>query len=136
MGEDISTKINSLSSILTVVLALFIVVPIMIAKINTDKYKYEVVADLVSVENQNDDANVIGYAYVQHGAVRVYNEELTLSKYMATYQYMYNGYVYRFQLRSITEPSEQIRIYLNEDNPSEFCFASDKVSLKELVRTN
>ena len=136
MGEDISTKINRLSSILTVVLALFIVVPIMIAKINTAKYKYEVVADLVSVENQNDDANVIGYAYGQHGEVRVYNKELTLSKYMATYQYMYNGYVYRFQLRSITEPSEQIRIYLNEDNPSEFCFASDKVSLKELVRTN
>lgn len=113
-------------SILSLVLVIGFLV---IAYIGTKDYTVELQATKIKEINLNEDREVIGYGH--HG--RVYDKPVIPVPYVSTYEYTYDGEVYELTLKQVTEGREAIRIYINENNPSDCCLAEDKVSLKELV---
>lgn len=126
-------KENLFSTIFVMSLLICVSIFIMICKHKTDAYTVEIESTKISEVNLNDDRTIIGYADTAYGVARVYDRSYRSPGYIYTYQYTYNDKQYEYIYMSYTKIPDIIRIYLNPDIPSDFCFASEKVSLKEFI---
>ena len=128
---NIKDKTLSTPDIIVVWLGLLIIIcGFIFSYFNTKDYNVELQAVKTEEVNLNEDREVIGYC--RRG--KVYNKSAILVSYVSTYEYIYNGEIFEFTLRQVTEGEDSIRIYVDEYNPSNFCLAEDKVSLKELAK--
>ena len=126
-------KRDSFPTIFVLLLLMFMTICIMVCKYKTDAYTVELESTKISEVNLNDDRNIIGYADTAHGTAKVYDKSYSVAPYVCTYQYTYNGEQYEYIYKSSMKMPDTIRIYLNPDEPSDFCFAFDKVSWKEFM---
>lgn len=135
MNKDKNNKDYEGSAVFPFVCIIFIIfaVCIMVCKHETDRYTIELTADRISEVNLNDDRVLIGYADTTHGTAKVYDSLQKAFMYVGTYQYEYNDVTYTFMYRSCYPTRESMRLYINESNPEDFCFAEQKVSWKELM---
>lgn len=126
-------KENLFSTIFVMSILICVSILIIVCKYKTDAYTVEIESTKVSEVNLNDDRTVIGYADTAHGVAKVYDRSYRSPGYIYTYQYTYNDKQYEYIYMSYTTMTDTVRIYLNPDNPSDFCFASEKVSWKEFI---
>lgn len=124
---------NSIPTILVMLLLMFMTICIMVCKYKTDAYTVELESTKISEVNLNDDRSIIGYADTTQGTVKVYDKVYKAAPYVSTYQYIYNGKQYEYIYRSSISMPDIVRIYLNPEEPSDFCLASEKVSWKEFI---
>lgn len=134
--EPVSKVSTGYVSTMIVVLLAVIIILTAVCKIKTDRFNVETVATKISEVNLNDDRELIGYADTVNGTARVYDKTYRAMAYVTTYQYTDGNEFYEFIYKSQFKPADTMRIYYDENNPEEICFASDKVSLKELTATN
>lgn len=135
MNKDMDNrdyKGTAVTSFICLILVLFAIC-IIVCKRETDRYTIELTADRISEINLNDDRVLIGYADTTHGTAKVYDSPQKAFMFVGTYQYEYNDVSYTFMYRSCYPTRESMRLYIDENNPEDFCFASDKVSWRELL---
>ena len=124
---------DSFATILIMLSLMYITICIMVLKYKTDIYTIELESIKVSEVNLNDDRNIIGYADTADGTAKVHDKYYNAAPYVCTYQYTYNGEQYEYIYKSSIRMPDTVRIYLNPGEPSDFCLASEKVSLKEFI---
>lgn len=118
----------AISSSSVVLIFAFAVIAIVCSAYQYKDLTVKVTATKISEFNTNDNRIAIGYADTPHGSATVYDRPVDFEPWHTTFEYEYKGDLYHIITSSVTRYDNIIDIYINPNNPSEYCFSSEKVT--------